>query len=266
MGILGACKGSSGSSSNDFEGTGNAAADELLAAYCETTRSCCRAEGHSADALASCEENLSRGELIDALVDGTVVFREPERTECVTWLRGLAPSCVEPKDSPCDDIFEGTVGEGGTCQDAAECQSNEVGVACFYLSVGDEAPGPGTCRSLTKGQLDSPCFNTVDEDEYTTGYSTSDANVALVVCDRRDGLFCDLDTYTCQPLVGAGERCDYDDCPDGYYCDGTCVPKLPAGAPCEGYGECSGDLECGADYVCAVSKVTDGDVCEGDVD
>jgi hypothetical protein len=42
--------------------------------------------------------------------------------------------------------------------------------------------------------------------------------------------------------------------------------KLPAGSPCESYDACSGDLQCGVDNICAVSKITDGDVCEGDVD
>ena len=204
-GLVAACEADSRKSSSDGgANTGNASLDEVLAAYCETARSCCRAEGHSTAPLALCEEHLSRGELVESLSAGKVTLREPERTECVAWLRSLPPTCVEPNDSPCQGIFEGTLGEGERCEDAAECRRSNVGVACFYVSVGDEAPGPGTCRSLTKGELGSPCFNTVDEDGYTTGYSTSDVSTALVVCDRRDGLFCDLDTYTCQPLVGPG--------------------------------------------------------------
>ena len=264
--FLAACEDSGGSSSDDPASTGSVAADELVAAYCETARDCCRAEGHATEPLARCEEYLAGGELIESLRAGKVTFREPERTECVAWLRSLAPTCVDPKDSPCDDLFEGTLGEGAECEDPAECRRNDVGVACFHVSVGDDEAGPRTCRSLSKGQLGSPCFNTVDEDGYRTGYSTSNANTALVVCDRRDGLFCDLDTYTCAPLVGPGEPCDYDDCPDGYYCYGTCLPQLPAGSPCESYDACSGDLQCGVDDVCTVSKITDGDICEGDVD
>jgi hypothetical protein len=267
IGFCAACEADSRSSSSDGSAsTGNAALDEVLTAYCETARSCCRGEGHSTGPLDRCEEYLSSGELVASLSAGKVTLREPERTACVTWLRTLPPTCVEPKDSPCRHIFEGTLGEGERCDDAAECRGTNVGAACFRVSIGDEAPGLGICRGLTKGELGSPCFNTVDEDGYRTGYSTSDANTALVVCDRRDGLFCDLVTYTCKSLVGAGDRCDYDDCPDGYYCYGTCLPKLPAGSPCESYDACSGDLRCGEDDTCTASKITDGDTCEGDVD
>ena len=98
---------------------------------------------------------------------------------------------------------------------------------------------------------------------------TSAPNPSTVVCDRRAGLYCAYDddtfNYSCQPLVGAGGPCDdYDSCPDGYYCDVTCVPKLPAGAPCDAYGQCADGLAC-VDDVCAVPKLTDGDICEGDV-
>ena len=157
-GLVAACEAESRKSSSDGgANTGSAALDEVLVAYCETARSCCRAEGHSTAPLELCEEQLSRGELVESLSAGKVTLREPERTECVAWLRSLPPTCVEPKDTPCQDIFEGTLGEGERCEDAAECRGSNVGVACFYVSVGDEAPGPGTCRSLTKGELGSPC-------------------------------------------------------------------------------------------------------------
>ena len=66
-------------------------------------------------------------------------------------------------------------------------------------------------------------------------------------------------------LVGAGAPCDdYDACPDGYYCDVTCVPLLSAGAACTAYGQCAEGLACVND-VCAVPKLTDGDMCDGDV-
>jgi hypothetical protein len=131
------------------------------------------------------------------------------------------------------------------------------------VTVGDEAPGAGTCRRVTPGQLGSACFETIDQDYYGFRYAEAVAP-ELVTCDRRDGLYCDLDTKLCQALAGAGEPCDFDACPDGYYCEETCLPQLPEGSPCEFFGQCAAGLECLND-VCVVEKITNGDICEGDL-
>jgi hypothetical protein len=271
VGFLIACADSKKSSSDDGPATtGSEAVDEIVAAYCGTVRSCCAAEGHSTAPLANCEAIFSQAELLQAVLAERLAFREPERTECVAFIRGLAESCGSPnQDSPCYEMFEGVIDEGATCEDAEECRGSEVGAVCVHISVDDEAPGPGTCRNLSAGQVGSPCIRTIDEDDVRVGYSTSASDPPNVVCDRRAGLYCAYDSgtsdYSCQPLVGAGEPCDdFDSCPDGYTCEGTCVPQFPAGAACTAFGQCADGLECVND-VCAVPKLTDGDICEGDV-
>ncbi len=276
VGFFVSCDDSKKSSANGGpRTTGNAGIDEIVAAFCGSVRSCCSAAGHSSAALDGCESSYSGAELFQAVLDGTIVFREPERTECVASIRALAESCGSlTQDSPCYDMFEGVLGELATCEEAEECRGNEVGVACVHISHGDdEAPGPGMCRSLSAGQLDSPCIRTVDEDGVYFGTTGSEQST-VVVCDRRAGLYCAYDSitidgitfdYTCQPLVAAGAPCeDSDACPNGYYCEGTCVSRLTTGAACTAYGQCADGLEC-VDDVCAVPKLTDGDICEGDV-
>src|SRR5262245_44627112 len=79
--------GGSGGSVN----TGNVAADELIRAYCGSIRDCCSASGFPGGPLADCEAILSQGEVLQAVVAGKVIFREPERSQCVAYLQGFAP-------------------------------------------------------------------------------------------------------------------------------------------------------------------------------
>ncbi|HEX6273020.1 MAG TPA: hypothetical protein VFZ53_08270 [Polyangiaceae bacterium] len=261
-----ACGESEGSKPGGSGSTGNAAVDELVRAYCGTVKSCCRAAGYPPGPVADCEERFSRLGEFQAVLAGTVVFSEPERTECVELLRRLGGTCELPSDSPCSRIYEGTVENGGSCESSIECRHGAGGVACVTISVGDEEPHSGECRPLTVGQVGSPCFRTIDEDAYSVGYSTSMPDPPLGVCDRRQGLYCDYDTYTCRMLHGMGETCG--ECVSGLYCrdeDAVCVPQLPAGSPCEYFGQCEGELAC-IDGVCVRRTLTSGDLCEGDLD
>jgi hypothetical protein len=261
--VLWVACGESKKSSDDPVTTGNAGVDRIVRAYCGTVRSCCATAGFSTGVLGDCEAVFSRIGEFEHVLAGTAVFREPELSQCVALLESLASTCVLPEETPCQRIFEGTVAEGGTCEDSVECRAGVNGVACLHPYT-DEVVGPGTCRALGIGQLGSPCFDTIEGDRQSIGYTTEEPNPVLTVCDRRRGLSCNYDTYTCQPVPTAAEPCDgFEGCVDGFYCDGTCLPQLAAGSPCEFYDQCQGDLGCG-NGVCAVEKVTDGDLCQGD--
>jgi hypothetical protein len=249
----------------DSATTGSAAIDEIVNAYCATVRTCCRAAGFPPEPVANCEAEFSQIDTFQAVLAGKTVLREPERSQCVSWIEGLASSCIVTDDSPCRRIFDGTGAEGAPCEDPSECRTPRDGVVCLRAGDTGTTPPPGVCRALTVGQLGSPCARTIDQDEYRFGYSTSELAPNLGVCDRRDGLFCDYVTSSCQPLRAAGEACDFEGCADGLYCDGTCRPKTPAGTACEVYDQCQAGLDC-VGAVCASPKLTDGDLCEGDFD
>jgi hypothetical protein len=259
-----ACAESERSPDDDSVSTGNAEVNEIITAYCESVRSCCRVAGFSTEPLTGCEAFLPRTEVLRTVLSGKAVFREAERSQCLQQIREMGQTCVEPDNPACRSMINGTLGEGATCERVEECQHGEDGVACVSITVGNEEPPPGTCRRLSAGQLGSPCFRTIDADHYGVGHSTSEANPVLVTCDRRNGLFCDDETSTCQPLLSPGQACGYEGCPNSYYCDGTCLPQLPAGSSCQFYGQCAAGLECVND-VCVTAKITNGDLCEGDL-
>ena len=271
LGLYAGCSDPQGSNDGEPAGsadTGNAAVDEIVNAYCGTVRSCCVAAGHPASQVADCESVFSTLSEFQAVIAGRVSFREPERSQCVAYLESLGQSCDPITDqTPCGRLFEGVLGEGTACDGAEQCLRGDAGVACLRIDPdGNNGSLPGTCRSLSVGALGTACFQTVDSDGYAINYSTYEPNPTLGTCDRRSGLYCDFVSSTCRALVAAGEPCTgYDDCADGLYCNGTCVPKLPQGSSCESFDECANGLACSAG-VCTERRLTDGDLCEGDYD
>src|SRR5262245_23451681 len=204
--------------------TGNAAVDELVSAYCGTVRSCCGSAGYPTARLGDCEEVFSTIEEFRQVIDGRLTFREPEYTECLAFIRDLARTCDAPEESPCRHLYQGTLPEGATCENGNECRDSGYFVACVRPD-NDDVVLPGTCHTLARAQVGAPCIAETDHDLDSTSVYTNEP-VVPGVCDRRDGLYCDFDTYSCQPIESAGAACNYDDeCADGLYCVATCVPR-----------------------------------------
>ncbi|HEX6765595.1 MAG TPA: hypothetical protein VF103_08965, partial [Polyangiaceae bacterium] len=112
--------------------TGNPGIDEIVNAYCSTVRSCCGAAGFPLEPVADCEAIVSGSEGFLSVLAGRAVFREPERTQCVAAIESLSQSCLQPVDSLCSGIFDGTGAEGTPCGDAQECRTGVEGVACLH--------------------------------------------------------------------------------------------------------------------------------------
>jgi hypothetical protein len=242
-----------------------AAADEFVSAFCGAVKGCCEAGGFAPELVADCEQTFQREQLA-AVLDGALVFRDPERSRCVKSLEAVTVSCEVPMDSACSRIYDGTVDEGGSCQRAIECRAGRGAVVCVFTVGGDEEPQSGICRAVEEGEIGSPCLGTIGEDGFSTDYTTSDANPSLHVCDRRQGLYCDESTSTCQTLKGTGEPCG--ECEHGLYCrssDATCMPELVDGSACDSQDQCGGQRGC-LDGICRARKVTDGDTCQGEID
>jgi hypothetical protein len=241
------------------------AVDELVSAFCDLVKGCCEAGGFPPELVADCEQTFQKTQL-EKVLGGTLAFREPERSRCVESWEAAVASCVVPMDSACSRIYDGTVDEGGSCQWAAECRAGRGAVACVFAGGRDDEPPSGVCRAVGVGRAGSPCFGTIEDDGFSTDYTTSDANPTLEVCDRRQGLYCDEGTSTCQTLKGMGEPCG--ECERGLYCrssDATCVPELAAGSTCDSQDQCGGTSSC-VDGTCGPRQVTDTDVCQGDID
>jgi hypothetical protein len=145
----------------------------------------------------------------------------------------------------CDQIFSGTVGDGGPCVNGHECVSQNCFIpvctvaCCAGTCMGGEAPVRAkqgeTCTSL-------PCV---------------------------EGSYCDFTSSTCAPLFTAGTACTQSfQCAYGTGCIGSpkqcqSLPKL--GDPCPDQ-QCRDDgLVCNASGVCARLGLP-GDACTTDAD
>lgn len=217
--------------------------------------------------------------------------------ECNSPLEEVDPeACIPPEppeESPCDPdlLFEGKVGEGGTCTsgfDSLECKEGltcrtsarvgvkgecvpmgQVGSFCF----GDSECDPdlycsqldGTCKPY--GQAGDPCVFADRES------LTPDPSTALLRCDPL--LSCDPVTDICVEACQRGARCSTD-----FACDqdqeltcvlGRCDLLREEGLPCGAADDCVEGLLCAADpeepgrTVCTRGKAA-GEPCESHVE
>jgi hypothetical protein len=257
-----------GSGSGGPATTGSAALDELINEYCAALRSCCATTGMSLAGLDDCEDSLASISQFEGVVAGTVVLREPERTQCVAEFREVARTCILPEDAACRRIYDGTRGDGESCDIPEQCKTGTDGATCAGEVSDETGSGPRTCQSLSPGQVGSGCQHNVDEDHFQIGLDRNSPIAPVGVCDIRDGLYCDTytDPYTCQQRRAAGAACegDIDECVEGYYCEvSNCVPQHGPGEPCEYFEQCRRDLRC-IDGTCKVPSLTETDGCEGD--
>jgi len=268
LGAGGGCSANEGSSGHGGSG-GGAPIDEFIGAYCELTRTCCGRAGLPAEPLANCEAEVERQiDLISIVREGRATLIEPAYSQCLSTLRSLRDSCDAAQIGPgCERFWEGTVPDGGPCENVVECQLRSEAVACLIIRPADQPDATaGNCRALARGALGDPCLTSGEGSaHYAVTYSTSEQAPPLVYCDPRDGLWCSFTTNVCERLTPAGGTCDFLSCDVGLYCDSvnTCQPYKSAGQSCAGYDECGPEAGC-VEGTCGPVPVSATKLCEGD--
>lgn len=167
----------------------------------------------------------------------------------------LPDSCN--KAYPKQDPPQGRVAPGGACSTADDCAPSEQGtVLCRTPSQG----GTGSiCQVQAHAAMGEACAGTADGS--ATMLTGDDHASVLPVCYTSDAVHCK--DGTCQPIGHAGDACTGDaDCAAGTFCDGAvCAPKLPAGSSCPTHSACDDASYCAYPGVCK-AKVPEGAPCE----
>lgn len=172
-------------------------------------------------------------------------------------------ACSEiPFGAPlCDDLFElpsrGTKKPGENCSfDSKECaRDGENYTECRLMNPESDDNGFFMCVSRPPpGKQGESCQPSQDS-----------PTPMLKFCEF--GLFCDVYTLTCQPLLEVGASCKLDGCvPGATSQDSKCVSEPKTGAACQFSLECLPTHYCDTTTnTCAPRKAT-GESCSADLD
>ena len=286
--MVGGCGGSDGVPLDQY-------IDRYLDAYCRNQVAC-----GVYDRVESCLAPLvARRQLEQSVATGRVVYDAATAAACIearatltcdasdqAWLRG-------PPE--CQDVFTGTVADGGECFSSSECKSDrctvpgcgmaccagtcaptvgraEVGQACGDARCVDSAYcNAGTCAAfVAAGGMCTASF-------YCASGLDCVASTCQDVPDRGQpcpmgtcagaGDHCDVATRTCVPLAALGQPCStLDGCQRPLRCgSGTCREPAALGQVCSPVIECVPGAWCGPGNTCAVRRA-DGEACAEDLE
>ncbi|MBK9000045.1 MAG: hypothetical protein IPM35_30370 [Myxococcales bacterium] len=246
--------------------------DAYANTLCDNLASCCTQSGYPYDANKCKAVVKGFVGLFGGLVDkGTVKYDASAAGACMGQVPAYAKGCLQGSldSAACESVFVGTVPQGGTCTQSAECvappggdadcdqgkcveeKRGLAGDACGWTCT---EQGSSTSCSGTSGDSNTRCF-TNDGLYCESSSNTCKQRVAIGAgpCDSAascvDGAFCQSQTCTAQKAVG--EACtDHDECTSSAYCEQTCLTKKPLGAACT---DDFADEEC-ADGACEGGK------------
>lgn len=212
-------------------------AGRLAAALCQGLDACCHAAALGSAGAECLERTQADYENQLATSSARAVRYDPiAGARCVAAFTHFLNSCTydtKPEsDAACAGLFHGTQALDQGCESDAECApAARPGVYC----AGDLGPRANTCQlALLENEQ---CL--------------------LEGCAR--GLFCDLDTLTCQPQRTSGACAQFEECADESACspNGACEPKLASGEPCVLGLQCQNGV-CAEDGRCAGSFANAG--------
>jgi hypothetical protein len=275
---LAACGGEAGSPGDPpapIEGE-----DQIKQAWCDTLVRC-----ELYPDLASCLAAIDvvGPEMRAAYDSGHASFDAAGASECEAALADLA--CEELTGAPdlaaCDDVWDGTVGDGDACASTAEC-------AAGWCDPGECDPALSCCAGVCTADdpdagvpIDGDCsIDLCVTDAYCDETAEPPTCRALVELDGAcgegqcvEGLYCritdpDLGTGVCSQLPGEGEPCD----PDYPVCaradnwcdpaDNTCHKLAAVGETCDPAADnCAPYAWCSPDGICE-ARPGDGEPCE----
>lgn len=227
--------------------------DAVEAAECEAMVRCEEVEDAATCDVANVRVNQDQQTLLAAIADGTVSYDAEAAARCVDFI--AMQMCTFPGfhvDSPCDDVFTGTVPPGGACFIDTQCAAG------------------GTCNQ------DNPnCDTTTSCCVGTCAGSFSESPIGGPCGDNMH--YCSIDSYcggtTCAALVATeGAACtDVEACANPMICNvnfmtgmGTCKTPAATGAACvrSDLRPCSDSRDyCDAQMLKCVHGVAPGGSC-----
>ena len=219
---------------------------EIISAYCDLLLRC-DFGGSDASGIrlllgdaTRCRDYLGRafesdsevGPLIDAVNAGRIVYDAAAARACIDTVRSGCSASLGGADfdGACDDVFSGTIAEGGDCWFDSECAP---GLGCDFAS----GTCPGACAPGAGGFIcdTTPC----SEDEecfYPDGGTTPRCVTPMLGADAAEGQPCGL-------VEEGAESVTRRACAPGLWCTGnastigTCRAPIAAGAPCTSEGD-----------------------------
>lgn len=229
--------------------------DEALDARCEyLTR--CGLFASTAECRLHFEQTTTQStSLVAAVEAGKVKYDEDLADECLDKLRDAQCSRTSALDGSCEDIFTGTIADGGMCAFDSECISGSCSVTDCTMAC-----CPGTCvAARPTPKIGEACTFRCVEGAYCGSDRICHAVLAKgAACDDpfacADGLYCSgltaMTAGTCSALPKTGEACTELCLNIGDYCEGTCKKVGLDGSPCTNDGQCSAYYKCSDTMQC----------------
>lgn len=230
-----------------------------------------------------------------AVAGGSVKYDEDAAEACLEAIRGAACTSGFFQGVPsgaCDDVFKGTVADGGACWIDEQCVSQQCEAAgcaeacCAGVCVAAPPPaaigqpcGDGCVEGAYCDALNDVCAALKGDGAACDGFDECAAGLGCLAgsCQKGPGegepclefqcalpLACDPGTITCKPLPGEGEACvaQANNCKIGLGCDPatmTCVAPGGVGSACAGSFFNSG---CAGETYCAIDQGGTSGTCQ----
>lgn len=187
--------------------------------------------------------------IVAAVNAGKVKYDEDLAEDCIDSLRDASCSQRANLDSSCDEIFTGTIANGGTCAFDDECVSGSCATTDCTMAC-----CPGTCVATEpEPKIGEMCDFFCEDGAYCGGDNTCHAELPLgAACDApfacAGDAYCagrsSMMTGTCTRLPATGEACTEQCSHIGDYCDGTCKRVGNLGDACANDDQCSFYYRC----------------------
>ncbi|NVB80342.1 MAG: hypothetical protein HOV81_18255 [Kofleriaceae bacterium] len=295
LGLLGACSDDSGGpiEIDDLQ-------DAIIDAYCNLYVQCGVVED-----LATCRSlrltDANDNDIVAAVHAGKVVYNPDRAAECIGRFQTTCDVAQQNEERSlpvaCDEMFTGTIAEGGTCALDEECVSQNCDVpscpdqCCMGACVGAAPPvrpHAGESCADNSSCIDSFCDGTTRictayladgaacerSENCDSGFCLSNVcspraapgQACSMTAPCRDlGDTCSSTTMTCTPYGLTGDACAADnDCAPIYNCDAatsTCVLGARLGDPCGVGNICIDRSYCEPTTMTCTARKPDGQAC-----
>lgn len=223
--------------------------DEAIDARCEYLTRCGLFASTNECRQYYADRTAQSTSVVAAVEAGKVKYDEDLAEDCIEKLRDGSCSQTASLDSSCEDIFTGTIADGGMCAFDDECISGSCSVAECTMAC-----CPGTCvAARPTPKIGEMCTFICVDGAFCGSDRICHAVLAKgAACDDPfacdDGLYCSgltgTTAGTCTALPNTGEACTEQCLNIGDYCDGTCKKVGLAGASCTNEDQCSFYYEC----------------------